>query len=133
MRRVVVALACLAALAAAAPAAAAAASVAARVENLEQELDSLVEEIDDLREPVEEFELFEECMYLIGVSEHGRGRGRAGGYPFTGADGRERHRPVLAFDLRGFDRATFQLLAFPAEEPPSIECNEDAGEEDIDD
>jgi hypothetical protein len=30
-------------------------------------------------------------------------------------------------DMRGFDRPEYQLLAFPGEEPPSIECNEDAG------
>ena len=34
--------------------------------------------------------------------------------------------------MRGFGRPDFQFLAFPAEEPPSIECNEDAGEEDTD-
>ena len=36
-------------------------------------------------------------------------------------------------DIRGFGRPMFEFLAFPAEEPPSIECNEDAGEEDSDD
>jgi hypothetical protein len=30
---------------------------------------------------------------------------------------------------RGFGRPMFQVLAFPGEEPPSIECNEDAGQE----
>ena len=42
-------------------------------------------------------------------------------------------RPALALDIRGFGRPTYRFLAFPAEEPPSIECNEDAGEEDSDD
>lgn len=105
-------------------------TTAGRIDALEQELDSLVEEVDDLREPVEEFDLFEECMYLIGVTEYG---GRGAGFPFVGAGGRERIRPALAFDIRGFDRPQFQLLAFPGEEPPSIECNEDAGQEDVDD
>ena len=44
-----------------------------------------------------------------------------------------RRRPALALDIRGFGRPTYRFLAFPAEEPPSIECNEDAGEEDSDD
>ena len=101
-----------------------------RVEELQQELDSLVEDVDDLREPVAEFDLFDQCMYLIGVSEHGRAAG-ASGYVF-GADGRKRRRAV-ALDMRGFGRpARYQFLAFPGEEPPSIECNEDAGQEETD-
>ena len=43
-----------------------------------------------------------------------------------------RRRPALALDTRGFGRPQFQFLAFPAEEPPSIECNEDAGRESVD-
>ena len=39
----------------------------------------------------------------------------------------EFRRPALALDIRGFRRPKYQFLAFPAEEPPSIECNEDAG------
>ena len=95
-----------------------------RIEELQQELDSLAEDVEDLGEPVEEFELFDECMYLIGVTERP-------GYVFQG---RKRvPRRALAFDMRGFGRPQYQLLAFPGEEPPSIECNEDAGQEDIDD
>ena len=75
-----------------------------------------------------EFELFEECMYLIGVTEYGA-RGDGPGYRY----GRGRARPALAFDLRGFGRPAYQFLGFPAEEPPSIECNEDAEEEDTND
>jgi hypothetical protein len=105
-------------------------STADRIEELQQELDSLTEDVDDLQEPVEEFELFEECMYLIGVTEYGK-PGTANGYRFDGPG--PARRPALAFDIRGFDRARFQFLAFPAEEPPSIECNEDAGEEESDD
>lgn len=101
-----------------------------RIDDLQQELDSLTEDIEDLREPVAEFELFDECMYPIGVSQHG-GR-RDAGYVYD-RGGRSRHRAALAFDIRGFGRAQFQLLAFPGEEPPSIECNEDGGEEDTDD
>ena len=101
-----------------------------RIEELQQDLDSLAEDVEDLREPVAEFELFEECMYLIGATQHGGHRG--GGYVY-GRSGRTTRRPALTFDVRGFGRSQFQLLAFPAEEPPSIECNEDAGEEDTDD
>jgi hypothetical protein len=99
-----------------------------RVEELQQELDSLIEEVEDLQEPVEEFELFDECMYVIGATPHGRANGA--GYLFGKGD-RER-RPALALDIRGFGLPRYQFLAFPGEEPPSIECNEDAGEEFID-
>ena len=71
---------------------------------------------------MEEFELFEQCMYLIGVS------GPPRDYLYGAGT-----RPALALDIRGFGAPKFQFLAFPAEEPPSIECNEDAGEEDTDD
>jgi hypothetical protein len=104
-------------------------SVRDRVEELQQELDSLTEEIDDLQEPVAEFDLFDECMYPIGVREYGRANGSFG-YLF-GQGGRAR-RPGLALDIRGFGAPQYQFLAFPAEEPPSIECNEDAGQELID-
>jgi len=77
---------------------------------------------------VAEFELFDECMYLIGVTEYGTADGAAG--DLFGA-GRVR-RPALALDIRGFGRPKYEFLAFPAEEPPSIECNEDAGQESID-
>src|SRR4051794_20406010 len=105
------------------------ATVRDRVEELQQELDSLTEEIEDLQEPVAEFDLFDECMYPIGVSEYGSADG-ASGYLF-GLGGRARRR-ALALDIRGFGRPRYQFLAFPAEEPPSIECNEDAGQELID-
>ena len=95
-----------------------------RIEELQQELDSLAEDVEDLAEPVEEFELFDECMYLIGVTERG-------GYVFQGR--KRAPKRALAFDMRGFGRPQYQFLAFPGEEPPSIECNEDAGAEDSDD
>jgi hypothetical protein len=137
MRRLLIlTLLCATPLAAAPPAFAAAGesdsprSLQDRVENLQQDLDSLSEDIEDLREPVEEFEQFDECMYLIGVTEYGT-MNRAFGY-FFGQRGRTR-RPALAIDIRGFSRPQYQFLAFPSEEPPSIECNEDAGQERIDD
>ena len=87
------------------------------------------EEIEDLQEPVGEFDLFDECMYPIGVSEYGRADG-AFGYLF--GQGGTARRPALALDISGFGAPRYQFLAFPAEEPPSIECNEDAGQELID-
>jgi hypothetical protein len=105
------------------------ASIPDRVEELQQELDSLTEEIEDLQEPVAEFELFDECMYLIGVSEYGSADGAFGHFFGTGGQAR---RPALALDIRPLSRPRYQFLAFPGEEPPSIECNEDAGQEFID-
>jgi hypothetical protein len=123
-RRLAAAVACLTLLAASPAAAEDPPSLADRVGDLQDEIESLTEDIEDLQEPVEEFELFDQCMYLIGVSERG-------GYRFN-SPGAPRRR-ALSLDIRGFGRPTFQFLAFPAEEPPSIECNEDAGEEDSDD
>jgi hypothetical protein len=105
-------------------------STADRIEELQQDLDSLTEDVEDLQEPVAEFELFDECTYMIGVSEQGSTDGLFG-YAF-GRDG-ARRRPALALDIRGFGHPMYEFLAFPAEEPPSIECNEDAGQEDSDD
>jgi hypothetical protein len=132
MRRLVLTLALVSAASLLAPPGASAedpSSLADRVEELQQELDSLSEDIEDLQEPVAEFDLFDECMYTIGVSEYGSADG-AFGYLF-GAGGATR-RPGLALDIRGFGLPQYEFLAFPAEEPPSIECNEDAGQEDID-
>jgi hypothetical protein len=100
-----------------------------RVEELQQELDSLTEDVDDLQEPVGEFDLFDQCMYTIGVTEYGRADGAFG---FLFGRGGAARRPGLALDIRGFGTPQYQFLAFPAEEPPSIECNEDAGQEDVD-
>jgi hypothetical protein len=100
-----------------------------RVEELQQELDSLTEDVDDLQEPVGEFDLFDQCMYTIGVTEYGRADGAFG---FLFGRGGAARRPGLALDIRGFGAPQYQFLAFPAEEPPSIECNEDAGQEEID-
>jgi len=103
--------------------------VAERVENLQEELDSLLEDVEDLWEPIEEFDTFDQCMYLIGVSPHGAPRG-SHGYWYRGKGANRRQ--ALALDLRTFGRPRYDLLAFPGEEPPGIECNEDAGPEFID-
>ena len=100
------------------------ASTQERLRDLQQEVASLREDVEDLREPVEEFDLFDQCMFTIGVTQYGETDGSSG-YVY-GQDGRER-RQALAMDMRGFDPPQYDFLAFPGEEPPQIECNEDAG------
>jgi hypothetical protein len=100
-----------------------------RVEDLRQEVASLREDVEDLKEPVEEFDLFDQCMFTIGVSQYGAQDGESG-YHY-GEGGQER-RPALAMDMRGFGTPQYDFLAFPGEEPPQIECNEDAGGQDTD-
>ena len=60
------------------------------------------------------------------------GPGRARRLLYLLGQGGARRRTGLALDIRGVGRPQYQFLAFPAEEPPSIECNEDAGQELID-
>ena len=101
-------------------------SSAARVstEDLKQEAAALVEDLEDLREPVAEFEFFDQCMYTIGLSQLG---GKEPGTGFVYREGGNRSvRPALAMDFDGFDRSQFEFMVFPGEEPPQIECNEDA-------
>jgi hypothetical protein len=136
MRRILILMCVFAATAIGAPAALAGGgrpdrppSLRDRVEELQQEVESLTEDIEDLREPVEEFDLFDQCAFTIGVTQYGRW-GSDVGFLF-GPFGQHR-RPALAMDMRGFGRPRYNFLAFPGEEPPSIECNEDAEEEFID-
>jgi hypothetical protein len=100
-----------------------------RIADLQDEVKSLTEDVEDLRKPVAEFDLYDQCAFTIGVTQFGSWGGNAG--VLFGPGGRQR-RPLLALDIRGFGRPQYSFLAFPAEEPPSIECNEDAGEEFID-
>ena len=100
-----------------------------RLVDLRQEMASLREDVEDLQEPVEEFDLFDQCMFTIGVTQYG-GRDDDTGYVY-GAGGRQR-RPALAMDMRDFDRPQYDFMAFPGEEPPQIECNEDAGGQNTD-
>ena len=113
----------------AAPPAWAGSSLRDRVDDLQQEVESLTEDIEDLQEPVEEFELFDQCAYTLGVTQRGTWGGRRG---YLWGPGGLRRRPALALDIRGFGIPQFNFLAFPGEEPPSIECNEDANEEFVD-
>jgi hypothetical protein len=68
-------------------------------------------------------------MFTIGVTQYG-GRSEDSGYVY-GAGGHQL-RPALAMDMRGFDPPQYDFMAFPGEEPPQIECNEDAGGQNTD-
>ena len=81
------------------------------------------EDLDDLAEPVGDVTRFDECMYTVGVRSRG-------GYAFRNARGGASLQAALSFDLRGTRQAQWDVMAFPGEEPPAIECNEDAGGED---
>jgi hypothetical protein len=132
MRRVLILTLMCAAAAACPPATAGAEtqSLQDRVDDLKQEVESLTEDVEDLGEPVEEFDLFDQCAYTIAVTQYGTWRGNSG---FLFGAGGTTRQPALAMDMRGFGTSQYDFLAFPGEEPPSIECNEDAGEETADD
>jgi hypothetical protein len=86
---------------------------------------SLREEVEDLVEPVAEITQFDECMYTVGLQQRPR-------YLFRNRHGDRTRRPALSFDLRGPHLPEISVMATSGEEPPQIECNEDAaaGEED---
>jgi hypothetical protein len=100
-----------------------------RLRDLQQEVASLREDVEDLKEPVEEFDLFDQCMFTIGATQYGNPDGSSG---YVYGAGGEQRRQALAMDMRGFDPPQYDLMAFPGEEPPQIECNEDAGGQDTD-
>ena len=104
-------------------------SLQERIDDLRQEMASLREDVDDLGEPVEEFDLFDQCMFTIGVTQYGKRDGTSG---YVYGDRGLQRRQALAMDMRGFDAPRYDLMAFPGEEPPQIECNEDAGGQDTD-
>jgi hypothetical protein len=85
-------------------------------------LNRLRERVDDLQEPVAEITRFDECLYTVGV------RVRRG-YLYERRGGHRVRRAAFTFDMHGHAPARLDLLAFPGEEPPQIECNEDAGGE----
>jgi hypothetical protein len=95
--------------------------VAGKSSSFGRRLRALEEDVEDLGEPVEEITQFDECMYTVGVQERR-------GYVYESRRG-VRRRPALSFDMRGHRPAQLDLMAFPGEEPPQIECNEDAGGE----
>jgi hypothetical protein len=96
-------------------------SLSDRLVDVAQEIASFAEDVEDLGEPVEEFDTFDQCMHLIGVTEYGNRSGTVG-YHF----GAGTLRPAFALDFSP-GPPEYQMLAHPGEEPPSIECNEDAG------
>ncbi|MCB8954971.1 MAG: hypothetical protein H6529_00645 [Nocardioides sp.] len=91
-----------------------------RGDGLRREVRDLREDVLDLAEPVDEITRFDQCLYTVGVRE-------APGYRYRGPDGSVTRRPALSFDMRGDHLPQFSVMAFPGEEPPQIECNEDAG------
>ena len=104
-------------------------SLQSRIERLRHELRTLSADAEDLREPVAEFDLFDQCMFTIGVDSVGSSGPRAAGYSYGPGATR---RSALAMGTRDTRPPTFRFLAFPQEEPPSIECNEDAEPEPVD-
>jgi hypothetical protein len=88
-------------------------------DDLPDAIGDLEEDLDDLEEPVGDMTRFDECMYTVGVKSRGR-------YAYRGRHGRRVWRTALSFDL-GARLPELDLMAFPGEEPPQIECNEDAG------
>ncbi len=85
----------------------------------------LREDIEDLAEPVEEITQFDECMYTVGLKQRS-------GYLFRTGSGVWTQRAALSFDLRGSQLPAMSVMAMSGEEPPQIECNEDAGGSDDD-
>lgn len=71
---------------------------------------------------MEEITRFDECMFTVGAQIRQR-------FLYRTERGRLRKLPTLAYDMRGLDAPDLHLLAFPGEEPPQIECNEDAAGE----
>ncbi len=94
-----------------------------RLKDLRGDLRAAVEDVEDLVEPAEEFVQFDECMFTVGT----RVRGGGGlGYEFRTADGTLSHVQALSYDLSDGELPQLDLMAFPGEEAPQIECNEDA-------
>ncbi|WP_378567299.1 MULTISPECIES: hypothetical protein [unclassified Nocardioides] len=88
--------------------------------DLRGDIQDLREDVADLGEPVSEISAFDECLYTVGVRENP-------GYFYRDGRHRSQRRSALSFDMRGARLPRMSLLAFPGEEPPQIECNEDAG------
>jgi hypothetical protein len=100
-------------------------SYAERLEDLRRGVRDLAEDVVDLLEPVLEFVQFDECMFTLGVQDRP-------GYRYRTPAGADTHRSALSFDMTGVQLPQFDVMAFPGEEPPQIECNEDAAGENTD-
>ncbi|WP_139175670.1 hypothetical protein [Nocardioides lianchengensis] len=84
---------------------------------------ALREDVADLRGPVAAITRFDECLYTVGARVDA-------GYDYRDRAGRPSRRRALVLDLDRPRLPQLSLLAFPGEEPPQLECNEDAGEGD---
>lgn len=93
------------------------------LKEIREAVEEAQEDLEDLVEPVDDITRFDQCLYTVGVQNRG-------GYVYQGPGGRLSRRATLSFDLRGQHRPQYDLMAFPGEEPPQIECNEDAGGQD---
>jgi hypothetical protein len=93
--------------------------------DLREDLAALREDLEDLGEPVAEITQFDECLYTVGVRERP-------GLLYRDRRGGRSVRSALSFDMRGLRLPAMSMMAFPGEEPPQIECNEDAGGADTD-
>jgi hypothetical protein len=94
-----------------------------RFEDLRGDLRAAVEDVEDLVEPAQEFVQFDECMFTVGVQVRSGG---GEGYEFRTAAGTLTHVHALSYDLSDGELPQLDLMAFPGEEAPQIECNEDA-------
>lgn len=93
--------------------------VAGGGEDVRSRLAALREDVEDLIEPVVEITRFDECMYTVGLHQRP-------GYLFRDRTGHRTRRAALSFDLRGPRLPAISVMATSGEEPPQIECNEDA-------
>lgn len=100
------------------------AEISERLKDLRRDVNGAIEDVEDLVEPVQEFVQFDECMYTVGMQNRGS---TTTGYRFVSPNGGVTHRDALSFDMRGLKLPQFDIMAFSGEEPPQIECNEDAG------
>ncbi len=100
-----------------------------RIDDLRDDLHAAQEDLEDMVEPAQEFIQFDECMFTVGVRSSG---GPDEGYRFRTQSGGSVRRAALAFDMTGAVLPQMDVMAFPGEEPPSIECNEDAGGQNTD-
>jgi polymorphic membrane protein len=99
----------------------------AREADVRGRIASLREDVEDLVQPVQEITQFDECMYTVGLRQRS-------GYLFEDRRGRSHRRTALSFDLSSGSRLpVVNVMATSGEEPPQIECNEDAGLADDDD
>jgi hypothetical protein len=96
-----------------------------RLSDLRDGVNNAAEDVEDLFEPVFEFVTFDECMFTLGVQQRP-------GYRYRTAAGIQTHKSALSFDMTGLKLPDFDVMAFPGEEPPQIECNEDAGGQNTD-